>query len=415
MSECTTVKSNISERSLRIPASPIRGLAPHAEAAVKDGKNVLFLNIGQPDVATPRAFFDAIAAFGDPVLAYGCSRGRPELVDAVVRQYRDELGVPLEPRNVIVTAGGSEALQFAVMLLCDPGDEIIIPEPFYANYAAVCASALVRIAPVTTRAEEGYHLPLEASARRAVLERARTNRTKAILLSHPGNPTGTVFSDDEVRSVVDFAKERNLFIIADEVYRDFVYDGVSYTSFASFEDAADRVVLIDSVSKRYSVCGARIGYLISRNRDVMQQAMKYAQTRGCTSILEQIGSTALYSTPPSFLRDVRLEYAKRRDVLCETLSSIPGAAFRKPEGAFYVSARIPVDDSEDFAVWTVRNCSVAGETILVAPLSGFYATPGLGKDEIRLCYALERDVLERAGRILKEAVATYPGSRMIAL
>jgi len=400
-------KCIVSHRTLAMPVSPIRGLVPHAEAAVRDGKNVLFLNIGQPDIPTPRVFFDAAASFDDPVLAYGGSHGRPELLEAIVGHYRSDLGVPLEARDVLVTAGGSEALQFAVMLLCDPGDEIIVPEPFYANYAGVCASAQVRIVPVTTRAEEGYHLPHDPSARREALEKAISDRSKAILLSHPGNPTGTVYSHDELQCIVDVALERNLFIIADEVYRDFVYDNVPYESFTSFEDAADRVIIIDSISKRYSACGARIGFLISRNRDIMVHAMKYAQSRGCTAILDQVGAAALYSTPPSFLSGVREEYAARRDILCSTLESIPGATFRRPEGAFYISVRLPVGNASEFAVWTVRECDIDGETILVAPLAGFYSTPGLGTDEIRLCYALERDVLVRAGAILKKAVAAW--------
>ena len=414
MDKFTSGKSVFSKRTIAMPTSPIRGLVPHADAAMKSGKKVLFLNIGQPDVPTPRAFFDGVASFNEPVLAYGTSHGRPELIEAVVSHYRTDLGVPLEPRDVLVTAGGSEALQFAIMLLCDPGDEIIVPEPFYANYASICASALVKIVPVTTRAEEGYHLPGDPAERRGTLEKLVTERTKAILLSHPGNPTGTVYTPDELRCIVDVARERNLFIIADEVYRDFVYDDVPYESFASFEDAADRVIIIDSVSKRYSACGARIGFLISRNRELMAHGMKYAQARGCTAILEQIGAAALYSTPESFLRDVRKEYAARRDILCDALSSIPGVTFRKPEGAFYLSARLPVADTTDFAIWAVKECAIDGETILVAPLSGFYATPGLGTDEIRLCYALERDVLMRAGAILKKAVATWPENRVPA-
>lgn len=396
----------ISKRSASVPASPIRGLLPYAERAVKDGKKVFFLNIGQPDVPTPEGFFEAVRKFHEPVLAYGGSHGNPDLVQALVNIYRKELGVPLEPENVLVTAGGSEALWFTVMVLCDPGDELVVPEPFYANYAAVCAGAGVRIVPVTTRTEDGYHLP-SGNAREAV-ESSISPRTRAILLSHPGNPSGTVFTPDEVKLLADIAVERNLFIIADEVYRDFVYDGRCFTSFASLEEAKHHVVVIDSISKRYSACGARIGFIVSRNGLVMEQAMKFAQSRGCTPTLEQLGAVALYNTPSSFLEEVRSEYQKRRDALCSILAEIPGVTFRKPEGAFYLSARIPVDDAEAFAVWMMEEFDLDGQTVLVAPLEGFYATPGLGRDEIRLCTALARDKLARAAEILKQGLAAYP-------
>ncbi|MFA0888753.1 MAG: pyridoxal phosphate-dependent aminotransferase [Synergistales bacterium] len=399
----------ISRRSASVPASPIRGLVPYAEKAMKNGKKVFFLNIGQPDVPTPTGFFDAVRKFQEPVLAYGGSHGNPDLVRALAHVYREELGVSLAFEDVLVTAGGSEALWFAIMTLCDPGDELAVPEPFYANYAAVCAGAGVRIVPVTTRTEDGYHLP--AANTREALESLVSPRTRGILLSHPGNPSGTVFTREEVNLLASVAVERNLSIIADEVYRDFVYDGLPFTSFASLEEAKNNVVVIDSISKRYSACGARIGFIVSRNAAVMEQVMKFAQSRGCTPTLEQLGAAALYETPPAFLEMVRSEYQKRRDVLCSILSEIPGVTFRKPEGAFYLSARIPVDDAETFAIWMMERFEIDGETVLVAPLSGFYATAGLGKDEIRLCYALEKDKLARAGEILKEGLAAYPGRK----
>lgn len=397
----------ISKRSASVPASPIRGLLPYAEKAMKLGKKVFFLNIGQPDVPTPAGFFEAVRNFHEPVLAYGGSHGNPDLVQALVRVYREELGVPLEPENVLVTAGGSEALWFTIMALCDPGDELVVPEPFYANYAAVCAGAGVRIVPVTTRTEDGYHLPRE-NAREAVESRI-SSRTRAILLSHPGNPSGTVFTREEVELLADIAVERNIFLIADEVYRDFVYDGRAFTSFASLEEAKEHVVVIDSVSKRYSACGARIGFIVSRNALVMEQAMKFAQSRGCTPTLEQVGAAALYDTPSSFLEGVLSEYQERRDALCSVLLKIPGITFRKPEGAFYLSARVPVDDAQAFAIWMMEEFDLDGETVLFAPLEGFYATPGLGRNEIRLCTALEKDKLARAAEILKEGLAAYPG------
>jgi aspartate aminotransferase len=399
------LKPEISRRSASMPASPIRGLVPYAERALKRGKRVFFLNIGQPDVPTPGGFFEAVRNFHEPVLAYGTSHGNPGLVEALVRVYRDELAVTLEPGNVLVTAGGSEALWFTVMTLCDPGDELIVPEPFYANYAAVCAAAGVKIVPVTTRTEEGYHLPSGAPAR--AVESRISPRTRGILLSHPGNPTGTVFTREEVGLLARVAVEHGLFIIADEVYRDFAYDGLPFTSFASLEWAKENVVVIDSISKRYSACGARIGFIVSRNREVMEQAMKFAQSRGCTPALEQAGAAALYETPASFLQGVRAEYEERRDALCLALEAIPGIAFRKPEGAFYLSARIPVEDAQAFAIWMMEEFDLDGETVLFAPLEGFYATPGLGRDEIRLCYALEKEKLARAAEILGAGLAAY--------
>ncbi len=404
------MEPKISRRSASVPASPIRGLVPYAQKALESGKKVLFMNIGQPDVPTPAGFYAAVSNFSEPVLAYGTSHGRPDLVEALVRVYREELGVPLVPEDVLVTAGGSEALWFTIMVLCDPGDELVIPEPFYANYAACCAGAGVRIVPVTTRTEDGYHLP--PGNTREALESAISPRTRGILLSHPGNPSGTAFTREEVSLLARIAVERNLFIIADEVYRDFVYDGLPFTSFASLEEARNNVVVIDSISKRYSACGARVGFIVSRNADVMAQAMKFAQSRGSVPTLEQVGAAALYETPGSFLEQVRAQYQERRDLLCSVLEDIPDVAFRKPEGAFYLSARIPVDDAETFAIWMMEHFELDGETLLFAPLAGFYATPGLGKDEIRLCYALEKDKLLRAGEILKQGLAAYPGRKV---
>jgi len=399
------VNPSISGRSLAVPSSPIRGLIPFAERALKAGKKVHFLNIGQPDVPTPKEYFEAVRSFSEPVLAYGGSHGNPALIGALLRVYREELGVCLQPEHVLVTAGGSEALWFTVMVLCDDQDELIVPEPFYANYAAVCAGAGVRIVPVTTRTEDGYHLPPSAPA--AAVESKITPRTKGILLSHPGNPTGTVFTREEVKLLADVAVRSGLFLIADEVYRDFVYDGRPFTSFSSLEEAKEHVVVIDSVSKRYSACGARIGFIVSRNRSVMEQAMKFAQSRGCTPTLEQVGAAALYDVPASFLEGVRSEYQARRDTLCRAMETIPGVTLRKPEGAFYLSARIPVEDAQAFAVWMMEEFDLDGETVLFAPLEGFYATPGLGRNEIRLCTALEKETLARAAEILRAGLEAY--------
>lgn len=392
-----------SERSRTLPASPIRRLEPYLQEAAKRGVRIHRLHIGQPDVETPELFFEKLRAFDQKTLSYGLSQGDQELIGRIVEYYRN-IDIPVDKDNVLVTNGGSEALHFAFLIACDPGDEVIVPEPFYPAYAAFAASATAKLVPVTTKAETGFHLPPGGE-----IEKLVTPSTKAILVSHPGNPTGTVYSRDEVEMLADIAARHDLLLIADEVYREFVYMDEPYRSFGHIEKLRDRLVIIDSVSKRYSACGARMGCLVSTNQEFMALGLKYCQSRGCPPTLEQIGAAALYETPASYIGEVNREYRTRRDIFYEGLRSIPGVVCEKPEGAFYIMARLPVDDAEKFVIWMLTEFSLDGETLMAAPAEGFYATPGLGKTEVRMTYVLQQDDLKKAVRILAEGLSAYPG------
>ena len=392
-----------SERIEALSASPIRRLIPYADEAKTKGKKVFHLNIGQPDIKTPQGYFDAIRSFKVDTIAYAASQGRNELRDAISAYYHD-WGIPYDRDDIYITNGGSEALSFAVQAICDPGDEILLPEPFYANYNTFANSALAKIVPIPTRAEEGFHLPPME-----VIEKLVTPRTRALWFSNPGNPTGAVYTQKELEAAAHLAKKHDLYIIADEVYREFTYDGDKFTSFASFPDIRDRVIMIDSVSKRFSACGARIGCIAIKNKDFMAQVLKLCQARLCVSTLEQVGATALYATPKSYLEEVNREYKTRRDTLYKALKEIDGVICEEPKGAFYIMVKFPVDDCEKFIIWMLQNFDVNGETTMGAPGSGFYATPGRGKDEMRLAYVLKTEDLIKSGNILKQAVAAYPG------
>jgi aspartate aminotransferase len=404
----------VSKRGRAAPSSPIRRLEPFALKAKQKGLKVYLLHIGQPDVETPSLFFEAVEGFrrgpnAQKTLAYGSSAGDAELIGGIVAYYAAR-GIALEPENVLVTLGGSEAVSFAIMASCDPGDELLVPEPFFPGYTNLAAVLNVRIVPVTTSVRKGYHLPPKDEIASKI-----TPATRAILLSHPGNPAGVVYTPEEVSVVAALALEHGLFIIADEVYREFVYDATArYVSFASLGGVADRVVIADSISKRFSACGARVGCVVSRNAGVMQTILKFCQSRGCAPVLEQIGARALYEMDSGeYLKSVNREYAARRDTLCGILNSIEGVVCRKPEGAFYVMAKLPVDDAEKFVMWMLETFSLDGETMMGAPGEGFYATPGLGKDEIRLAYVLKEEDLVRAGALLKAGLAAYPGARIL--
>lgn len=392
-----------SERIRTMQASPIRKLIPYADDAKEKGKTVFHLNIGQPDIETPPGFLEAIRNFSQEVIAYSNSQGSKELIDAI-RNYYKGYDMDFEKEHVIVTNGGSEALLFSMMAICDPGDEVMIPEPFYANYNAFASSINVKIAPITTKAEEGFHLPPKEEIKKLIKP-----GTKAILLSNPGNPTGVIYTTDEMNMIADLALENDLYIITDEVYREFVYDDLEYTSFGHLEKVQDRVIIIDSVSKRYSACGARIGCIVSKNSDLMAQIMKLAQGRLCVPTLEQVGATALYNTPVSYLKDVNKEYQKRRDILYSKLKEMPGVICDEPKGAFYVVAKLPVDDAEKFVVWMLKEFDVDNETVMMAPAQGFYASEGLGKNEARLAYVLKEENLKKAMDILKAGLEAYPG------
>lgn len=392
-----------SNRIMAMQSSPIRRLIPYADEAKAKGKKVYHLNIGQPDIKTPPSFLQAIKDFAQEVIAYSTSQGSNELRDAM-RRYYEGYDIHFERDHILVTNGGSEAIMFAVMATCDPGEEILIPEPFYANYNAFSKCVNVNIVPITTKAEEGFHLPPKEK-----IEAVITPKTRCILISNPGNPTGTIYTADEMRMLADLAKKHDLYIIADEVYREFVYDGLKYTSFGNLSDVEDRVIIIDSVSKRYSACGARIGCVASKNEELMKQILKLCQGRLCVPTLEQVGATALYNTPVSYLEEVNKEYQSRRDTLYKALQSMPGVVCEQPKGAFYVVVKMPVDDAEKFVIWMLQNFDINGETMMAAPAEGFYATPGLGKNEARLAYVLKNEDLVKAMDILKAALKAYPG------
>ena len=396
----------LSKRGVSMPASPIRRLAPLAVAARAAGKTVYNLNIGQPDVATPRPILDRIRSYDAAFVPYGPSQGLPELVEALHGYYRS-VGIELGTEEIFVTTAGSEALLFTLGAVCDPGDEVIVFEPFYTNYNGFAAMIGVVPVPVTTKAEDGYHLPS-----RAAIEARISPRTRAVVVCSPNNPTGTVYRDDELEMLGAVCRDRGLFLVADEVYREFVYDGTGRARSALTLPGMERhVVVVDSVSKRYSLCGVRVGNIATRNRDVLDAVLRFGQARLCPPTLGQFACTALAEVPESYFAAVREEYRRRRDVVFDALSEVPGVLVRRPEGAFYLCARIPVDDANAFAEFLVRDFDLDGETVLVAPADGFYATPGLGRDEVRIAYVLEEAKLRRAMTIFTAALRAYAGRR----
>lgn len=392
---------NFSNRVISMQSSPIRKLVPYATLAKERGIKVYHLNIGQPDIKTPKVFFEAINKFNNNVLEYAVSQGLPELIDAMINYY-STYNMHFEKDEILITNGGSEALLFAMMATCDPGDNILVPEPFYTNYNGFSYSVNVVVKPITTHPENGFHLPNKSE----ILSKIDKN-TKAILISNPGNPTGTVYTKEEVYMLADIAKENNLWIIADEVYREFVYDSLDYISFGNIDEIKDRVIIVDSVSKRYSACGARIGSLASKNKDFIHEVLKLCQGRLCVATLDQVGSVELYKTPKTYFKEVNDEYKKRRDVLYNELMKVEGVICEKPTGAFYILAKLPVENAEDFVIWMLNEFNVDGETVMACPAEGFYATKGLGKSEIRLAYILNEHNLKKAANILKQGLEKY--------
>lgn len=381
--------------------SPIRKFYPYTVEAKKKGKKIYQLNIGQPDIETPKAYFDALKDFKAPVLEYAPSSGIPEMVTAV-QKYYNSIGVSYEESDIVITTGGSEALQIALNCILDDGDEIIIPEPFYPNYSTFVQVTGATIRPLTTTAEEGYRYAVKEK-----IEACINKNTRAIMFTNPGNPTGVVLTPEEMRLIADIAKEHNLFVIGDEVYREFVYGGEKLASMAQFEDIADNVIVIDSVSKRFSACGARIGALMTKNKELQAHIMKFCQARLSVPTLDQVGSAALYDLDSSYFDSVREEYKKRRDTIYEKLSAIDGVVCAAPQGAFYVMAKLPVDDAETFLVWLLTEFDDNGETVMYAPGGGFYATEGAGKNEVRLAYVLKQADLERAMDLLALGIKKY--------
>lgn len=379
----------------------MRKFHPYAVAAKAAGKRIYHLNIGQPDIETPPQYFEAVRNFQLPVLAYAESPGMPVLIDAI-RRYYGNLGMRFEQDDILITTGGSEALQIVFNCILDDGDEVLIPEPFYPNYNTMVNTCGAVIRPIPTTPQEGYHY-----ASRARIEAGITPRTRAIVCTTPGNPTGNVLTREEMRMLVDVAKEHELFIIGDEAYREFVYGGEPLQSFGEFEDAAGNVVVIDTVSKRFSACGARIGCIISRNRELMGEALKYCQARLAVATLDQVASAALYDVGPAYFTAVREEYKRRRDTVVARLKEIPGVVCTCPRGAFYLMAALPVDDADEFQKWLLTDFDDNGDTVMFAPGRSFYATPGRGVNEIRIAYVLKQKDLERAMDLLAKGIEAY--------
>jgi aspartate aminotransferase len=390
----------ISQRGRLMPASPIRKLMPVADEAKRRGVHVYHLNIGQPDLDTPEVMRRRLNHV-DRVLAYTPSGGTPEYLDSL-QQYYAKLGLHLDLQDLIATTGGSEALLFAFFACTNDGDEALVVQPFYTNYNSFATMAGVRLVALTSRGEDGFHLPP-----RAAWEKALTPRTRLVLLCNPNNPTGTVYTAAELRMVADFCRDHGLFLISDEVYREFVYDGLHATSALSLAGYEEQVIVVDSLSKRYSACGIRLGSLITRNREVHGACLRMAQGRLSPPGLGQLLATGATELPPAYATEVAAEYQSRRDVLFDGLLRIPGVFLTKPEGAFYFIARLPIQDSEDFARWLLAEFSHEGATVMVAPAPGFYATPGLGRDEVRIAYVLNREDLRSAVRVLAAALPAY--------
>ena len=390
-----------SQKAQRCSLSPMRKFTPYAMAAEAAGKKIYKLNIGQPDIETPPAFFEAVRGFSQKVLAYANSQGMELMLNAVVNYYK-RIGVDYEKQDILITTGGSEALQILFLCILDEGSEVIVPEPFYSNYNTFIKAAGGVIRPLPTVPEEDYNY-----AKPAALEALINEKTRAIAIINPQNPTGNVLTEAELRAIADVAKKHNLYLICDEVYREFVYDTDKTLCAGSLRDMDENVVVIDSVSKRFSACGARVGMILSRNRELMAQTLKFAQGRLCTTTLEQVGAAALYSVGPEYFEKVREEYKRRRDLCYAKLTAIPGVVCAKPMGAFYVMAKLPIDNADNFMKWMLTDFEDHGETVMCAPAGGFYATPGRGLNEIRIAYVLKEKDLERALDLLALGIEAY--------
>lgn len=392
---------NLSRKASEMPESPIRKLMPFANKAKAEGKRIIHLNIGQPDIRTPEVVMDRLKDLKREVIEYSASEGFSSYREKLATYYQKQ-GIPVQAKEIMITTGGSEALIFAMMTCFNPGDEVIIPEPYYANYSGFATMAGIRVKPITAKIENDFaRPPVEA------FESLITAHTKGIVLCNPGNPTGAVYSREDIEGIAELVKKYDLFLIADEVYREFCYEGSKPFSVYNLEGLRDHVILIDSVSKRYSMCGARIGAMITRNEGVWQSALKFAQARLSPPTIGQIAAEAALETRASYFEEVIEEYRKRRDLMVEGLQSIPGVICPKPGGAFYCIAKLPVDDTDAFCQWLLESFSIDGETVMLAPGSGFYITEGLGKQEVRIAYVLKEEDLQKAIRILKEALAVY--------
>lgn len=393
----------ISNKANEMPASPIRKLVPYAEAAKKKGIKIYHLNIGQPDIVTPDTFLKAIKSADIKVLEYSHSAGNESYRKKLCNYYKG-YNINIEPSEVIITNGGSEAISIAMMTCFNPGDEIIIPEPFYANYNGFSVAANVTVKPIKSSIESGFALPPISD-----FEKLITLKTKGIMICNPGNPTGYLYTKAELEALKDLVKKYDLFLLSDEVYREFCYDGKEYVSVMHLSGIENNVILLDSISKRYSACGARIGAMISKNKEVMSAALKFAQARLSPPSYGQIGAEAALDTPASYFAEVKKEYIARRDFVIDALNKIPGVFCPKPSGAFYCIARLPIDNADKFCQWLLEDFNFNQQTVMLAPATGFYSTPGSGINEVRLAYVLNLNDLNNAMICLKEALAKYPG------
>lgn len=397
-----TIMPEISIRGRRMPESPIRKLAPYADIAKKKGHKVYHLNIGQPDIKSPEIAIKAIKNIDLTIIEYGPSAGY-ESYRKKLAQFYTKQDVKVGYEDIMITTGGSEALLFALGSIMDPGDEVIIPEPFYANYSAFSEESSAKVVPVISNIESGFTLPTIEE-----FEKAITPKTKAILICNPNNPTGYLYSESEIKQLGELVKKHDLFLIADEVYREFIYDERDHHfSVMNLQGIEQNVIMIDSVSKRYSMCGARIGCMVTKNREVIAAAMKFAQARLCPPTIEQIACEAAIDTPQSYFDEVIVEYKERRDILISELNKIEGVVVKTPKAAFYCIAQLPIANADDFAQWLLEKYELNGETVMIAPAAGFYSTPGVGLNQVRIAYVLKKEDLISAVGILKEALSVY--------
>jgi aspartate aminotransferase len=393
----------LSDRAQAMPASPIRKLAPFADQAKKEGVTVYHLNIGQPDVPSPQQFWDAVKNINLSVLEYSNSAGIAELREKAAADYRRQ-GIDVTADQILITTAGSESLSIALSVICNAGDEVIIPEPLYANYIGFAAGTGISVVPIPTYIESGFALPPSEE-----FERRITDKTRAIVICNPGNPTGTTYSREQLNELLAIARKHNLYVIADEVYREFCYDGIRPVSVLQLENSDQNVIMVDSVSKKFSLCGARIGFFVTRNSDLMGPAIRFAQARLSSPTLEMMGVMAAYDTPASYFDELRAEYTKRRDLLISRLRAIPGVVCPDIQGAFYAMVRLPIDDSDKFCQWMLESFRHENSTVMMAPGTGFYATPGSGKDEVRIAYVLNTEKIGLAMDCLEIALQQYPG------
>jgi len=397
---------SVSKRGLLTPESPIRKLAPYAEDAKKRGINIFHLNIGQPDISTPSEFFNAVKNFKDNVVSYGPSNGLLQMRENMKEYYHRNGYTHIDISDILITTAGSEAVIFSMLAVASPGEEIITLEPFYPNYSGFASMAGINLVPVATDPENGYHLP-----DRKLIEEKISSKTKAIMYCSPNNPTGTILNKQEIEVIADIALKNNLFVLSDEVYREFVFEG-EHVSSLSIPEIEDRAVMMDSLSKRYSVCGMRIGSIVSKNTEIMKTVLKFGQARLCPPTLEQHAASAIVATGDKYFNQMLKEYNKRRDTIYDYLNDIPGVFVKKPKGAFYMMVTFPIDDIEKFSRWLLTDFQVDGNTVMLAPGPGFYKTEGKGKKEARIAYVLNCDDLKRAATILKQGVEVYTSKQV---